>query len=163
MAALERVHRRGRARTGDPVDLREIEAVRAQRDLQPGDLRVSGSVCGGRRGKRGDRQDDTQDGAPGQDPSARGRSFLLSARDSDRARTAQRAIRDPCRRPCRTSGSSSISATSTAPNANVVGPACVCRHAGARPTMSGRNSISRAPSTAPQIEPKNPTTAPTSR
>ena len=29
--------------------------------------------------------------------------------------------------------------------------------------MSGRNSISSAPRTAPQIEPKNPTTAPTSR
>ncbi len=60
MAALERVHRGRRPRTCDPVDLREIEAVRAQGDLQPGDLRVSGSVCGGRRGKRGDRQDDPE-------------------------------------------------------------------------------------------------------
>src|SRR5947209_3471920 len=31
------------------------------------------------------------------------------------------------------------------------------------PTMSGRNRISSAPSAAPQIEPKNPTTAPTRR
>ena len=58
VAALERAHGRGRARPGDPVDLGEIEAVRAQGDLQARDLRVSACRGDGRRGKRGDRQDD---------------------------------------------------------------------------------------------------------
>ena len=44
MAALERPYDRGRARPGDSVDLGEIEAVRAQGDLQARDLRVSGRV-----------------------------------------------------------------------------------------------------------------------
>jgi hypothetical protein len=38
------------ARPGDPVDLREVEAVRAQGDLQTCDLGISGSV--NRRGGR---------------------------------------------------------------------------------------------------------------
>src|SRR5205823_2190487 len=60
-----------------------------------------------------------------------------------------------------TSGRSIISATRIAPKANVVGPACFVSTCGISPTTSARNSIRSAPSTAPQIEPKKPTTAPT--
>ena len=52
LLALERVHRRRGARPRDAVDLRQVEAVRAQRDLQACDLRVDRSVRGGRRGQR---------------------------------------------------------------------------------------------------------------
>ena len=41
MAALEGVYRSRRSRPGDPVDRGEVEPVRAQGDLQPGDLWVS--------------------------------------------------------------------------------------------------------------------------
>ena len=82
--------------------------------------------------------------------------FLVTARESSRD------LRSP-RRLAGRAASASISTTSTSPKKNVVGPACLVFTCGSRPTMSGRNWISSAPSTAPQIEPKKPTTAPTSR
>src|SRR3954454_4665425 len=63
----------------------------------------------------------------------------------------------------RSIGSTIISTTSTSPKKNVVGPACFVSTCGNTPTTSGRNWIRSAPKTAPQIDPKNPTTAPTSR
>jgi uncharacterized membrane protein (DUF373 family) len=48
--ALECVDRGCGARPGDPVDLRKVETVRAEGDLQTRDLRISGSV--NRRGGR---------------------------------------------------------------------------------------------------------------
>jgi hypothetical protein len=51
MSVLERVHGRGGSGAGDSVDLSEVETVRAQSDLQTGDLRISGSV-----NRRDDRQ-----------------------------------------------------------------------------------------------------------
>ena len=56
--ALKAVDRGGCLRPGDAVDLREVEAVRAQGDLQPGDLRVD--PCVGDRGQEQRGRDDDE-------------------------------------------------------------------------------------------------------
>ena len=140
---------------GEPVDRAEVEAVRAQGDLEPGDLRVHRRV-GGRRQEDESQHEQRCCTTHGFETSAAARDLLPArvtvcrdsgaaqrpgapaARPASAARRAHRARRSP-------------------------GPPPRPRRAGRRRRCPGRNSIRSAPSTAPQIEPKNPTTAPTRR
>ena len=128
--ALERVHRGRRARACDPVDLREVETVRAQGDLQPGDLRVDAGVNGrdGRQRSDGDDERDASDA----------RERTLRAAPPGSSPPYARFTR-------RTTGTASISTISTTPEeeGGRAGVFAVSRAGAARRDPAGTRSAAR--------------------
>ncbi len=96
--ALECVDGRRRAGSCDPVDLREVEPVRAQGDLEPRDLRVDAGEGGGGRGESRDRRKDgeTSHGGGTFRPAPRG-SFKYGGA-ARRRRSMRASSRPACRR-----------------------------------------------------------------
>jgi len=73
---LERFDRSCGLRPGEPVDLREVEPVRTQRDLEPGDLRIDGGLNRRSGRQRPGECDERNEAAHGEPHSASGRPFL---------------------------------------------------------------------------------------
>ena len=96
--ALECVDRRRRAGACDPVDLREVEPVRAQGDLEPGDLRVDAGEGGGGRGESRDRRKDGETSHGGWDLSPRPARLLQIRRSRSRRRSMRASSRPACTR-----------------------------------------------------------------
>jgi hypothetical protein len=76
--ALEGGHGGGRLRPGEPVDLREVEPMGAQRHLQAGDLRVRSRV--NRRGGSQRRDGDYEHDATAHEPDQFGSPVVIPAR-----------------------------------------------------------------------------------